>query len=321
MSAESDRLTEVTTGRAPWRHWGPYLSERAWGTVREDYSPDGEAWGHFPHDHSRSRAYRWNEDGLGGICDDQQELCFALAFWNGRDPILKERPFGLGGPEGNHGEDVKEYWWYLDSTPTHSWMRWRYMYPQAEYPYQLLRDENARRGKLDPEYELIDTGIFDDGRYWDINVEYAKASPEDLCMRITICNRGPDAADLHVLPTLWFRNTWAWLEHGDAPSIRAHDGGLLAQGALVGRRVLSSSGTPQLLFCDNETNTRRLWGTPGRSAYPKDGIGDHVVRGTPTVNPAQAGTKAAFWHHVTVAGGASTQITLRLSDSEGGVGR
>src|SRR3954453_16714909 len=190
MSTERERLQEVPHGRAPWRHWGPYLSERAWGTVREDYSPGGEAWDSFPHDHARSRAYRWNEDGLGGICDDRQTLCFALAFWNGRDPILKERIFGLTGPQGNHGEDAKGYWWYLDSTPTHSWMRWRYMYPQAEFPYTRLVEENARRGRLDPEFDLVDPGIFDDGRYWEITADYAKASPEELLIRIDVRNAG-----------------------------------------------------------------------------------------------------------------------------------
>ena len=191
MSAERDRLNEDPRDSSPWRHWGPYVSERAWGTVREDYSADGNAWDFFPHDHARSRAYRWNEDGLAGICDEHQLLCFSLAFWNGRDAILKERAFGLSGPQGNHGEDVKEYWWYLDSTPTHSWMRWRYMYPQAEFPYERLIEENRRRGKDDSEFELLDTGVFDDGRYWEITADYAKATPEDLLIRITARNAGP----------------------------------------------------------------------------------------------------------------------------------
>ena len=193
-----------------WRRWGPYLAERAWGTVREDYSPDGDAWEDFPHDHARSRAYRWNEDGLGGLCDDGQRLCFAFAFWNGVDPILKERIFGLTGNEGNHGEDAKEYWWFLDSTPTHSWMRWRYWYPQREFPYDDLIAENRRRSRLDPEYELLDTGVFDEDRYWDITADYAKAAPDDICIRLTVRNAGPEAATLHVLPTVWFRNTWSW---------------------------------------------------------------------------------------------------------------
>ncbi len=210
MSAERDRLNEDPAGQSPWRRWGPYLSERAWGTVREDYSAGGEAWEYFPHDHARSRAYRWSEDGLAGICDDRQTLCFALAFWNGSDPILKERPFGLSGPEGNHGEDVKEYWWYVDGTPTHSWMRWRYMYPQAEFPYDRLVNENRRRSRDDPEFELLDTGVFDDGRYWEITADYAKASPEEILIRISVRNAGPETATIDVLPTLWFRNTWSW---------------------------------------------------------------------------------------------------------------
>ena len=219
MNTERQRLLEVPTGRAPWRRWGPYLSERAWGTVREDYSPGGDAWDFFPHDHARSRAYRWNEDGLGGICDDRQTLCLALAFWNGADPILKERIFGLTGPEGNHGEDAKEYWYYLDSTPTHSWMRWRYMYPQAEFPYQQLIDENRARGKLDPEFELVDTGTFVAGAYWEITAEYAKLSPEEILIRVSARNAGRDDATLDVLPTLWFRNTWSWGLGGLKPTI------------------------------------------------------------------------------------------------------
>ncbi|HET9411004.1 MAG TPA: glucosidase, partial [Candidatus Dormibacteraeota bacterium] len=209
-SAERARLREVPHGRAPWRRWGPYLSERAWGTVREDYSADGSAWEFFPHDHARSRAYRWNEDGLAGICDDRQILCFAFAFWNTRDPILKERIFGLTGNQGNHGEDAKEYWFYLDSTPTHSWMRWRYLYPQMEFPYQQLIDENRRRGRNDPEYELLDTGVFDGDRYWEITIDYAKADADDLLIRCAVRNAGPEAAEIDVIPTLWFRNTWSW---------------------------------------------------------------------------------------------------------------
>ena len=219
MNTERQRLLEVPTGRAPWRRWGPYLSERAWGTVREDYSPGGDAWDFFPHDHARSRAYRWNEDGLGGICDDRQTLCLALAFWNGADPILKERIFGLTGPEGNHGEDAKEYWYYLDSTPTHSWMRWRYMYPQAEFPYQQRIDENRARGKLDPECELVDTGTFVAGAYWEITAEHAKLSPEEILIRVSARNAGRDDATLDVLPTLWFRNTWSWGLGGLKPTI------------------------------------------------------------------------------------------------------
>ena len=244
MSEERNRLDEVPHGRARWRHWGPYLSERGWGTVREDYSATGEAWDFFPHDHARSRAYRWNEDGLAGICDDRQTLCLALAFWNGRDPILKERIFGLTGPQGNHGEDAKEYWWYLDSTPTHSWMRWRYMYPQAEFPYARLVDENRTRGKLDPEFELVDAGIFDDGRYWAITADYAKAGPEDILLRVTVRNAGPERATIDVLPTLWFRNTRSWGIDDRRPSIRVENGVLVAEHHALGVRRLVPSGSP-----------------------------------------------------------------------------
>ncbi len=307
--AERARLAEPGTD---WRRWGPYLSERAWGTVREDYSAGGEAWDSFPHDHARSRTFRWSEDGLGGISDDQQHLCLAFAFWNGEDPILKERIFGLTGNQGNHGEDAKEYWWYLDSTPTHSWMRWRYLYPQAAFPYQDLLDENHRRGKLDPEYELLDTGILDEDRYWDITADYAKAGPDDLCIRLTVRNAGPDEATLEVLPTLWFRNTWSWGIDDTRPAIAATDGRLVAEHHALGEMILTGDGSPDLLFCDNETNTRLLWDSPTGPAYPKDGINDHVVSGTDTVNPLHAGTKAAFRYRLTLAAGAGTEIRLRL---------
>jgi hypothetical protein len=312
MTAEQSRLGEAT-GRAPWKHWGPYLSERAWGTVREDYSPDGTAWDFFPHDHARSRAYRWNEDGLAGICDDRQTLCFALAMWNGRDPILKERIFGLTGAQGNHGEDAKEYWFYLDSTPTHSWMRWRYMYPQVEFPYEQLVAENARRSRNEPEYELLDTGVFERGRYWDITADFAKAGPEDILIKVSVHNAGPEAAQLDLLPTLWFRNTWAWGLDDRTPTIRAESGGLVADHHLLGSRTLHSDRAPELLFCDNETNAQRFWGIPGRSRFPKDGINDHVTQGLPTVNPAQQGTKAAFRHHLAVEPGQTVIIRMRLS--------
>ena len=313
MSAESDRLAEVPKGRAPWRRWGPYLSERAWGTVREDYSPDGTAWDFFPHDHARSRAYRWSEDGLAGICDDRQTLCFALAFWNGRDPILKERIFGLTGNQGNHGEDAKEYWFYLDSTPTHSWMRWRYMYPQAEFPYAQLVEENARRSRNEPEYELLDTGIFEGDRYWEVTADFAKADPEDILIKISVRNAGPETAELDVVPSLWFRNTWAWGLDDRVPSIRVQGGGLLAEHHELGRRMLHSDGSPEFLFCDNETNAERLWGLGGRSQFPKDGINDHIVHGAETVNPEHTGSKAAFRHHLSIAPGQITVIRLRLS--------
>jgi hypothetical protein len=313
-NAERARLAAADAGEAPWRRWGPYLSERAWGTVREDYSEHGTAWDFFPHDHARSRTYRWNEDGLAGVCDDRQTFCLALALWNGRDPILKERIFGLTGPEGNHGEDAKEYWWYLDSTPTHSWMTWRYHYPQAEYPYADLVAENGRRGAHDPEYELVDTGVFDDDRYWAVTVDYAKAGPEDLCMRITVANRGPQEATIHVLPTLWFRNTWAWgLPGQDAvPVVRADGDRLVADHAGLGRLTLAASPGGSNLFCDNETNAQRLFGVAGRSDFPKDGVNDHVVHAARSVNPDGRGTKAAVHQVLTVPAGESREVRVRL---------
>ena len=316
-TAEHERLQEIRHGRAPWRRFGPYLAERAWGTVREDYSPDGDAWDYFPHDHARSRAYRWNEDGLAGICDDRQELCFALAFWNGRDPILKERIFGLTEPQGNHGEDAKEYWWYLDSTPTHSFMRWRYMYPQAEFPYERLVEENARRTRLDPEFELVDTGIFDDGRYWEITADYAKATPDDILVRISVRNAGPEDATIDVLPTLWFRNTWAWDDDSPRPLLRLADGAVVAEHDELDTLVLTSSGSPEVLFCENETNEQRVFGAENAVPYPKDGINDHVVHGAATVNPAGRGTKAAFRHHLDVPAGETRTVELRLALSRG----
>jgi hypothetical protein len=315
VSVERERLADPA-----WKHWGPYVSERAWGTVREDYSPDGTAWTYFPHDHARSRAYRWSEDGLGGLCDDHQTFCFGLAFWNGNDPILKERIFGLTGPEGNHGEDAKEYWWYLDSTPTHSWMRYRYHYPHAAFPYSALVAENGQRTQHDPEYELVDTGAFDEQRYWAVTVEYAKAGPSDVCMVVRVANRGPEEATLHVLPHLWFRNTWAWgvPGHDHVPSIRYADGRLVAwHGAFPDGLRLWGDGTPTPLFCDNESNAQRLWDVPGRSAYPKDGINDHVVNGADTVNPDGVGTKAALHYVLTVPSGQTAEIRLRLSTVEG----
>jgi hypothetical protein len=310
MGSERERLA---AGDA-WRRWGPFLSDRAWGTVREDYSANGDAWNAFPHDHARSRAYRWNEDGLAGICDVEQHLCFALAFWNGRDPILKERIFGLTGPEGNHGEDAKEYWWFLDSTPTHSWLRWRYMYPQAEFPYAQLVEENARRSKNEPEFELVDTGIFADGRYWEITADYAKRDPEDLLIRVSVRNHGPDAATLHVLPHLWFRNTWSWGIDDRKPSIFLAEGRLVAVHHALGTRMLSFGGDAEALFCDNETNVARLYGQEG-PPFPKDGIGDHVVHGTPSVDPAQRGTKAALHYVLEVAACSTATVELRLVDS------
>jgi hypothetical protein len=312
--AEQQRLAAADEGTAAWRDWGPYLAERAWGSVREDYSEDGNAWESFPHDHARSRVYRWNEDGMAGFCDLEQNWCMSLALWNGADPILKERMFGLTSTEGNHGEDVKEYWWYTDGTPTHSWNSWRYHYPQAAFPYEVLTAINAERTKSEPEYELVDTGIFDDSRYWVVTVDYAKEGPHELLMQITLENAGPDAATLHVLPTLWFRNTWSW---GDpdavAPRISVDGDSLLAASPRVGTLRLQAEGEPRMLLCDNETNTRRLWGEPG-PAYPKDGINDHIVDGAATVNPTQTGTKAALDYEVTVPAGQSRVIRVRLSE-------
>jgi len=316
MNVERQRLEQ--DGDA-WRRWGPYLSERAWGTVREDYSATGEAWDFFPHDHARSRTYRWNEDGLAGISDVTQTLCFALAFWNGRDPILKERIFGLTGPQGNHAEDAKEYWWFLDSTPTHSWMRWRYMYPQSEFPYGRLVEENGRRGKHEPEFELVDTGIFEDG-YWEITADYAKASPEDLLVRISVRNAGPETATLHVLPHLWFRNTWSWGIDDRKPSLSVQDGRIVAEHHTLGTRYLAGAGGAEALFCENETNGARLFGgAPG--GYPKDGINDHIVHGMSTVNPERRGTKAALHYELEVAAGETSVVELRLSDRAQSVGK
>ncbi|MGN6125353.1 MAG: MGH1-like glycoside hydrolase domain-containing protein, partial [Humibacter sp.] len=311
-TAEGIRLAEAD--EAQWRDWGPYLSERAWGTVREDYSTDGNAWDYFPHDHARSRTYRWNEDGMAGFCDDGQSWCLSLALWNGVDPILKERMFGLTGPQGNHGEDVKEYWWYLDGTPTHSWNTWRYHYPQGPFPYENLVEENARRGKLDPEYELVDTGAFADNRYWVATVDYAKAGPHDLLMNITVENAGPEEATIHLLPTLWYRNTWAWGNpSNDAkPVLRADGGSITGQSPRSGSLVFSGEGDPELLFCDNETNTARLYGDDDSPEFPKDGINDHIVQGAQTVNPEQTGTKAALHYTLTVPAGGSARVRVRL---------
>jgi len=306
--AETSRLA---SDASEWKMWGPYVSERAWGTVREDYSERGEAWEYFPHDHARSRAYRWNEEGLGGVCDSEQRLCLSFAFWNGQDPILKERIFGLTGNEGNHGEDAKEYWWYLDSTPTHSWMRWRYVYPQQAFPYGDLVAENRRRGRQDPEFELLDTGIFDDDRYWEITADYAKAAPHDMSIRLQVRNAGQETATLHVLPTLWFRNTWAWGTDDRKPSIAAADSALEATHHSLDSMTLHGDGNPTALFCNNETNTERLWGVAGEE-YPKDGIGDHVVHGASTIDPDECGTKAALHYVLTIEAGQTREIRLRF---------
>ncbi|MBP1687207.1 MAG: uncharacterized protein H6Q33_3350 [Deltaproteobacteria bacterium] len=323
-SAEARRLDEDRRHARNWKRWGPYLSERAWGTVREDYSPDGNAWEFFPHDHARSRAYRWGEDGLGGICDRHQFLCFALALWNTRDPILKERLFGLHGYEGNHGEDVKEYYFYLDATPTHSYMRFLYKYPQAEFPYGRLVDENRRRGRQAFEFELLDTGVFDNDRYFDVNLEYAKAAPEDILIRVQVTNRGAEPAPLHVLPTVWFRNTWSWGLDARRPHLRRCS---RPRGAAVielnhqyyGQRWLVCAGAPALLFTENETNCQRLFGTQNASPYVKDAFNEYLVHGASgAVNPAHAGTKAAAHYACTLAEGGTVTLRLRLTDTEPG---
>jgi hypothetical protein len=301
-----------------WRLWGPYLAERAWGTVREDYSADGDAWRYVTHDDARSYAYRWSEDGLAGLCDVEQRLCFAFAFWNGRDPILKERIFGLDGHEGNHGEDAKELWWYVDATPDSSWLRWAYVYPQAAFPYERLVEENARRDRGAREFELGDTGVLDDG-FWLIEVRYAKAAPADICVELSARNRSGAPAELHVLPTLWFRNTWRWVSDATPPTIRWEHDALAAEHPTLGRYTLRGSGDHDALFCDNEPNARRLWGTDG-ARYPKDGIGEHVVHGAPTVNPKRTGTKAALHYRLKVDAGATARLRLRLTSSESPLG-
>jgi hypothetical protein len=317
---EAARLREADATNVPWRKWGPYLSERQWGTVREDYSPDGNAWDSFSHDQARSRAYHWGEDGLAGISDDQQRLCFALALWNGADPILKERLFGLTNAEGNHGEDVKEYYFYLDSTPTHSYMKYLYKYPQAAFPYDDLVRTNRQRTRGDMEYELLDTGVFAGDRYFDVFVEYAKASPEDLLVQISVYNRGPEAAALHVLPTLWFRNTWTWWPGAPKPRLTrlpatTTPSAVAAAHGELGDRYLYVEGDAPLLFTENETNTQRVFGTPDGGRYVKDGINDYVVSGAhDAVNPDQTGTKAAAHYQVVVDAGGVATIRLRLSD-------
>ena len=335
MNAEERRLDESRRRAAHWKRWGPYVSERAWGTVREDYSAAGDAWNYFTHDQARSRAYRWNEDGLAGLCDRHQSICLALALWNGRDPFLKERLYGLTGTEGNHGEDVKEYYFYLDSTPTHSYMKFLYKYPQAEFPYARLLEEARARGKRDAEFELLDTGVFDEDRYFDVFVEYAKADAEDILARVRVFNRGPETATLHVLPHLWFRNTWSW-DDSPRPRLRRAESlnadvetatgspatGATTAGASVvaveheyyGARWLYCEGAPALLFTENETNTSRLFGTPNRS-YVKDGISDFVTRGAlAAINPEEYGTKAAAHYVFRLAPGGEAVVRLRFRE-------
>jgi hypothetical protein len=323
-SPERSRDDVPTPPADDWDLWGPYLSERQWGTVREDYSADGGAWSYLPHDHARSRAYRWGEDGLAGFSDIEQRLCLAVALWNGRDPILKERPFGLTGPEGNHGEDVKDYWWYLDAVPNHSWNRWRYHYPQGAFPYEDLVAENGRRGRHDPEYELLDTGVFDQERYWIVEVHYAKASATDVLMSVHVTNAGPDPDVLHVLPTAWFRNTWSWCPGASRPELAAATDATvsIAHPTLGELELLAGPGpegtSPTLLFCENETNLQRLYGAADAPPYPKDGVNDHVVSGASSVNPARRGSKSAAWYRVAVAPGASVELRLRLRPAGSG---
>jgi hypothetical protein len=329
LNAERQRLEAQHEGREDWRLWGPYLAERAWGTVREDYSEGGTAWEHLDHDQARSRAYRWNEDGMGGICDEEQRLCFALALWNGKDPILKERAFGLTGNQGNHGEDVKEYYFYLDATPSHSWMRYLYKYPQAAYPYSLLVDENRRRGRHEPPFNLLDTGVFDGDRYWDVEVRYAKASAEEIHIRIIATNRGPKTATLQLLPTLWFRNTWSWGRVADewgapkdatkpvltaAPAPAGAQWAVRAQHETLGEYFLYGRHRAEVLYTENESNAQRLWAVPNATPYVKDAFHRYVVNGEKdAVNPAQTGTKFAALHAVTADPGQSVTIGLTLS--------
>ncbi len=320
LAPEWKRLEESRDRKAHWKRWGPYLSERQWGTVREDYSEFGTAWDYFPHDQARSRAYRWGEDGLGGISDRHQKICFAIALWNGQDAILKERLFGLTGSEGNHGEDVKEYYFYLDSTPTHSYMKFLYKYPQKAFPYARLVEENRRRGKQETEFELLDSGLFEEDRYFDVVIEYAKATPEDILIRITAYNRGPEAAHLELLPTLWFRNTWSWDPSAKRPMLSKEADGrgaavIRAEESMYGKRWLLCEGTPELLFTENETNLQRLFGVANRTPYVKDGINNYVVHGEgDAVNPEQTGTKASARYRLRIEPGASVTLRLRLTD-------
>src|SRR4051812_1683209 len=312
-TTEKLRLADANAGKARWRRWGPYLSERQWGTVREDYSRNGTAWEYFPHDHARSRAYRWGEDGIAGFSDRQQRLCLSVALWNEKDAILKERIFGLCNHEGNHGEDVKEIYYYLDATPTHSYQKMLYKYPQREFPYARLLEENQRRSKAEPEFELLDTGIFDDDRYFDVFVEYAKAAPEDILMRVTIHNRGPETAKLHLIPQLWFRNTWSWKPGSEKPELtRKGNHSIVASHSTLKQYHLYCEGNPELLFCENETNARRLFGQE-EDGYFKDAFHDYVVNKNRTaVNPRQTGTKAGVHFELEIPPAGSEQVRLRL---------
>src|SRR5579872_6969419 len=315
---EQIRVDEMRSRRAHWNRWGPFLSQRAWGTVREDYSAHSDAWEYLPFRDARFRTYRWNEDGLLGLSDRHQLICFAPALWNGRDPILKDRLFGLTGKEGNHGEDVKEVYYFLDSTPTHSYMKALYRYPQSEFPYDKLLQENRRRTRLDPEYEITDTGVFAENRYFDVQVEYAKIAADDLLIRITVANRGPEAAVLHLLQTIWFRNTWSWGYPVKKPELRqTAPGAIELNEPYYGRRWFYAKGADELLFTENETNSRALWGTPNATPYTKDGIDACVVRGQASaVNPDRHGTKAAARYTLTIPAGGQTTIQARLTNSD-----
>ncbi len=312
---EKCRLAESDNQSIKWKKWGPYLADRQWGTVREDYSRDGAAWEYLSHDAARSYAYRWGEEGIGGISDDQQLLCFSWSFWNGKDPVLKERFFGLTGNEGNHGEDVKEYYYYLDNTPTHSYMKMLYKYPQAEFPYLSIKEENRKRNKLQPEYELIDTGLFEDNRYFDLFIEYAKAGHDELLIRVTAHNRGPESADIIVAPQIWFRNTWAWGYDPYKPKLNLlNKRSITAEHKVLGKSHLYCDGKPELIFADNETNNRKLFRDENSMGYFKDGINDYVVNGDGNaINPAQEGTRAAAVYRLTIASGKSETVRLRLS--------
>lgn len=319
LKAERERLDAANRRETDWKLWGPYVSERAWGTVREDYSPTGAAWDYFPFAQAHVKAYRWNEDGIAGISDRKQHVCFSLALWNGKDEIIKERLFGLAGPEGNHGEDVKEYYYYLDNTPTHSYMKFLYKYPQAAFPYELLKTENARRGRSQPEYELIDTGVFEEDKYFDVFIEYAKADVEDICIKITAHNRSAEAAPLHILPTVWFRNKWSWIAGAEKPQMREVEAGaenlflIEMEEQEIGHYALLCEGAKQLIFCENETNFKKLYNGQNLSSFAKDGINDYVVNGRKeAVNPMQSGTKAAALYSFEIASKSSKTVYLRL---------
>ncbi|MDF2431127.1 MAG: hypothetical protein JWP44_758 [Mucilaginibacter sp.] len=313
MNAEQTRLKDPT-----WKKWGPYVSDRQWGTVREDYSANGDAWNYITHDMARSKAYRWGEEGIAGICDSEQLLCFAVALWNKKDPIIKERYFGLSNPEGNHGEDVKELYYYLDNTPTHSYQKMLYKYPQNEYPYEWLVDENKRRGRNDPEFELIDTGLLDQDAYFDVFIEYVKNAQQDILIKITVNNRGGADAPLNVLPTVWFRNTWVWGYNNYTPQLSAYSHGVIGiYHQDLGQFYLNAEGSPELLFCDNETNTKHLYNYDDGRQFYKDGINNHIVNGTDAINPNKAGTKASINFDINVPAKQSVTLRLRLSQDAG----